>query len=113
MSNLKGFTLIEVLVVVLILAVLASLAIPRISQSATESKDAVDESNRAMLIRALEFYASNNSGAYPKDQKAFDSQILKSKRYFPHGEPACPYGKKYEYDSKAGEETITAHASGK
>ena len=108
----KGFTLIELLVVVLILAVLASLAVPRISQSSTDSKDAVDTSNRAMLIRALELYSSNNNGAYPPDQGAFNSEILSSVAYFPHGEPTCPYGNSYVYDATSGQETVTAHASG-
>ena len=112
MSNLKDFTLIELLVVVLILAVLASLAVPRISQSTTESKDAVDASNQAMLIRALELHAVGNSGAYPADQRGFDKEILKSTTYFPHGEPTCPYGNSYVYDSTSGQETVTAHTSG-
>ncbi len=112
MKNKKGFTLIEVLVVVLILAVLASLVVPRIAQSTGDAKDATDAANGAMLIRALELYARNNSGSYPAGQAAFDSGVLNSTTYFPHGAATCPYGNSYVYVATSGQETVTAHTSG-
>ena len=112
MKNKKGFTLIEVLVVVLILAVLAALVVPRIAQSTSDAKDAVDSANWAMLIRALELYATNNDGEYPADQDAFNSAILNSDTYFPHGAPTCPYGNSYVYVATSGQETVTKHTSG-
>jgi general secretion pathway protein G len=112
MESKKGFTLIEVLVVVLILAILASLVVPRIAQSTGDAKDATDAANRAMLIRALELYATNNDGSYPADQAAFNSAILNSTTYFPHGVPTCPYSNSYVYVDTLGQETVTAHTSG-
>lgn len=112
MKSTKGFTLIEVLVVVLILAVLAALVVPRIAQSTTDAKDATDAANWAMLVRALELYATNNDGAYPADQAAFDSAILNNTTYFPHGAPSCPYGNSYVYVATPGQQTVTKHASG-
>jgi len=112
MENNKGFTLIEVLVVVLILAILAALVVPRIAQSTGDAKDATDAANRAMLIRALELYATNNDGSYPADQTAFDSDVLNSTTYFPHGAPTCPYSNSYVYVATSGQETVTAHTSG-
>ncbi len=112
MKNKKGFTLIEVLVVVLILAILASLVVPRIAQSTGDAEDAIDASNWAMLIRALELYARDNSGSYPADQTAFDSDVLNSTTYFPHGAPTCPYSNSYVYVETSGQETVTAHTSG-
>ena len=112
MERKKGFTLIEVLVVVLILAVLASLVVPRIAQSTTDAKDATCASNWAMLIRALELYATNNDGSYPADQAAFNSAILNSTTYFPHGAPTCPYSNSYVYVATSGQETVTKHTSG-
>ena len=112
MESKKGFTLIEVLVVVLILAILAALVVPRIAQSTGDAKDATDAANRAMLIRALELYATNNDGSYPADQTAFNSAILNSDTYFPHGAPTCPYSNSYVYVDTSGQETVTAHTSG-
>ena len=99
----------ELLMVVLIIAVLASIVVPRMSGAAAGAKDAKCQANWANLVRALESYAGQNDGKYPKDQGAFDSGILNNKAYFPHGAPECPYDKDYTYIDTGGEETITQH----
>ena len=107
----KGFTLVELLLVVLILAVLASIVVPRLAATAADANDAACAANWANLVRALELYAVNNDGAYPADQTAFDSLILNSTTYFPHGEPICPVDSStYVYDNTSGAETVTAHS---
>ena len=107
-----GFTLVELLLVVLIIAVLASIVVPRMTGAAAEAKDSKDDANWANLIRALELYAANNDGAYPASQALFNSSILNSATYFPHGAPVCPYGNSYVYVSTSGQETVTQHTSG-
>ena len=97
---------------VLIIAVLVAIVVPRISDASQEAKVAKDDANWANLVRALEFYASNNSGSYPADQAAFNSSILNSTTYFPHGEPVCPHGNSYVYVATSGAETVTKHTSG-
>jgi type II secretion system protein G len=112
MIEKKGFTLIELLLVVAILAVLAAVVVPRLAATAERANQAACASNWANLVRALEMYAVNNEGAYPADQDAFDSLILNSTTYFPHGKPVCPYGETanpYVYDNTAGAETVVAH----
>jgi len=104
----KAFSLIEVLLVVLILAVLASIVIPRVAESAGDAKAAKCDSNRANLISALERYALDNDGTFPANQTAFDSDILNDTSYFPHGSPVCPYATAYAYDSTLN--TVTAHS---
>ncbi len=108
----KGFTLMELLMVVLIIAVLASIVVPRMSGAVATAKDAKDDANWANLIRALENYAGNNDGKYPADQAAFEADIVNNKTYFPHGAPECPYGEDYVYDATAGQETIAKHPPG-
>ena len=98
----------ELLMVVLIIAVLASIVVPRMSGAASGAKDAKCKANWANLIRALEQYAGNNDGEYPA-QTAFNSAIVDNKDYFPHGAPVCPYAKDYVYSATEGEETITQH----
>ncbi len=97
MRNTKAFTLVELLLVVLILSVLASLVIPRVAESSQSAKVAKCDSNTAALNRAIERYALNN-GAYPTDQTAFESSILNSTTYFPHGNPICPFSTTYTYN---------------
>lgn len=106
----KGFTLVELLLVVLIIAVLASIVVPRMTGAAAEAKNSKCDANWANLIRALELYAANNDGAYPANQTAFDADILNSDTYFPHGAPVCPYGSSYVYVSTSGSETVTQHS---
>ncbi len=109
MEKKHGFTLIEVLVVVIILGILATIVIPRIASSTGDAKNAKCSANWGMLIRALELYGANNDGAYPADQTAFDADILNEDIYFPHGAPTCPYGTAYTFVSTSGQETVTAH----
>lgn len=101
----KGFTLVEVLLVVLIIAVLASIVVPRIASSAEDANIAKCDANRAMLISAVERYALANQGAYP----TAIGDVLNS-TYFPHGLPVCPYGTDYAYVGDATGGTITAHS---
>jgi general secretion pathway protein G len=59
-----GFTLIELIVVMLIIALLASLAVPRYFGSVQKSKDAVLKENLTLMRDALDkFYGDNDK--YP------------------------------------------------
>ena len=62
--KLKGFTLIELIVVMLIIAMLASLAVPRYFGSVQKSKDAVLKENLTLLRDALDKYYGDND-KYP------------------------------------------------
>ena len=106
----KGFTLVELLLVVLVVAILASIVVPRMSGAAAEAQKSKCNANWANLIRTLELYAANNNGAYPANQAAFDADITNSNTYFPHGAPVCPYGSSYVYVSTSGQETVTQHS---
>lgn len=110
MTAKNGFTLIELLLVVLILAILASIVIPRVTASTADVKKAKCDTNWANLVAALELYAVKNDGAYPANQTAFNTNILNSDTYFPHGTPVCPYGTSYVYVSTPGQETVTQHS---
>lgn len=99
MNRSKAFSLIELVVVVLILAVLATIVVPRITESADGAKDSKCQTNEANLIRALELRAANNDGDYPADQTEFNSEILNSTTYFPHGAPTCENSGTYTYNS--------------
>ena len=87
----KGVTLVELLIVVFILAALAAIAIPRLSQSATTAKVEACKANIALLNSAIERYYAIN-GAFP----ATLGVVKRDKTYFPDGKPVCPItGEKY------------------
>ena len=104
----KGFPLVDVLLVVLILAVLTSLVVPRIAESTASSKQAKCDANIANLIRAIEIRAVKNDGDYSADQTEFASEVLNCTTYFPHGTPTCPYSMTYTYNTTL--KTIAYHS---
>ncbi len=60
----QGFTLIELIVVMLIIAMLATLAVPRYFGSVQKSRDAVLKENLALMRGALDKYYGDND-KYP------------------------------------------------
>jgi prepilin-type N-terminal cleavage/methylation domain-containing protein len=63
----KAFTLIELLIVVAIISILASIALPNFREAQTRSKVAVARSDLRTLSMALEEYMLDN-GAYPQSE---------------------------------------------
>jgi general secretion pathway protein G len=100
----RGFTLIEVLLVVVILAVLAAIAIPRFSSGSKQAKISACKANIANINTQLELYYANN-GSYPSDL----SEFLNNKEYFPDGPPTCPFGDAYELDENTNRVTPHNH----
>lgn len=60
----KGFTLVELIVVMAILAVLAGLAVPKFASILDTSKVKADVSNRDLVQKALDIYQADK-GVYP------------------------------------------------
>ena len=81
----SGVTLIELLIVVLILAALSAIAVPRISQSAVQAKIRSCATNIAVLNSAIERYYVTN-GDFPDDLR----DVSRDRNYFPDGPPKCP-----------------------
>lgn len=65
MHRQSGFTLVELLIVVVILGILAAVAIPQFNNSAEEARASNLQSNLAILRNSLEFYRTNHTGKYP------------------------------------------------
>lgn len=89
-TNRKGVTLIELLIVVLILAALSAIAIPRISQSAQNAKQNACNTNISVINSAIEMYAADNEGSYPTDDADMKTKVTGDTDYFPDGAPTCP-----------------------
>jgi prepilin-type N-terminal cleavage/methylation domain-containing protein len=85
MRSRKGFTLVELMIVVLILGALAAIAIPRILGGAATARANACATNIDLINSQIELYYANN-GSYPTDLPTLTGDT----DYFPDGPPVCP-----------------------
>jgi len=63
--NRKGFTLVEIMIVVAIIALLAAIAIPNLLSAKKTANMAAAKANIRALSTAAEVYATGHNGTYP------------------------------------------------
>ena len=64
-QNKNGFTLVELLIVVIILAVLAAIVVPQFGSSTEDAKISTLKANLASMRNALELYYHQHNSTYP------------------------------------------------
>ncbi len=61
----RGFTLVELLIVVIILAILAAIVVPQFSSSTADAKESALDSSLAEMRNAIELYYHQHGSVYP------------------------------------------------
>ncbi|PKK90650.1 MAG: type II secretion system protein GspG [Candidatus Wallbacteria bacterium HGW-Wallbacteria-1] len=108
-SSNRGFTLIEMLVVVVIMGILSTLVLPSVMGRTEDARTASAKTQIAMITLALDLYMADN-GTYPTTDQGLEALIRKSPLspvprswrgpYFRDGNlPMDPWGKEYFYIS--------------
>jgi prepilin-type N-terminal cleavage/methylation domain-containing protein len=64
-KNNSGFTLIEILIVVMVLGILAMVIVPQISVSTSDAKESTLQTNLFALRNAIELYYHQHNNVYP------------------------------------------------
>jgi len=64
-SVAKGFTLVEILIVVVILGILAAIVVPQFTNAANDARQGNVETQGSTLQNQLELFAAQNNGTYP------------------------------------------------
>jgi len=100
-----GFSLLELLAVVVILGIIALVIVPRISFSSVTAKENACFQNKAEINAAVERYYFEN-GSVPSALADVNTAT-----YFPDGIPVCPVsGDPYTLSGTTGR--VTGHTSG-
>ncbi len=108
MKKNKGFTLLELLVVIVILSLLAALVIPKLTGRVDEAKIDTAKVQLKELKRTLEMYKLDN-GNYPTTEQGLKALVQKPdtppepkkwRQYLDHI-PKDPWGNEYVYISPA------------
>jgi len=102
----EGFTLIEILIVVVILGILAGLIVPRIMDRPDQARVVAAKNDVHAIISALKLYRLDN-GSYPSTQQGLEALVKRPetgdipRNWKPGGYlerlPKDPWGGDYQY----------------
>jgi general secretion pathway protein G len=99
-----GFTLVEIMVVVVILGILAVLIVPRVLGRSDEARQAAAKHDIATLMQSLKLYRLDN-GRYPTNDQGLQALVTKPTsapqpdNWKPYLDkvPKDPWGNTYQY----------------
>jgi type II secretion system protein G len=68
----KGFTLVELMIVIVIIGILAAVAVPKFADMVDKSKEGATKAQLTAIRGALQVYYGDNEGKFPKTTKEQD-----------------------------------------
>ena len=80
----KGFTLIELMFVVMIIGIIAAIAVPNYIRFAKRAKEAVVHQNRHTMQQAIELFSINTLGVYPQQVDELALKALLPQASYPN-----------------------------
>jgi len=100
----RGFTLLEVMVVVVILGILAALVVPKILSRPDEARAIAARQDIASLMQALKLYRLDNH-RYPTTEQGLEALVARPASAAPNWKaggyverlPKDPWGNRYQY----------------
>lgn len=101
-NNKKGFTLVELVIVVAVMAILVAVAIPTVKSVVSSADDAVKKSNANTIESMIKLYMAENEATVSED--TIDAAVTAANLGIESGT--------YVYDDTTGSVTASATASG-
>lgn len=121
MMKMKGFTLIEIMVVVVIIGILAMVVVPSIVSRPDEARIARARQDVNSVVQALDLYRLDN-GYYPSQQQGIQALVTKPttdpvpRNWSSNGYlaklPEDPWGHAYQYRNPGQHNTIDVFSYG-
>jgi len=97
-SHGRGFTLVEILIVVVILGILAAMIIPQFASATTQSRQSVFASNLKELTKAAELFKLENN-AWPEDASSGSTPTgMENHIHAGNFESATPIGGVWDFE---------------
>jgi prepilin-type N-terminal cleavage/methylation domain-containing protein len=105
--RIKGFTLIELMIVIAIIAILAAILVPNFLRARAQGQLTACKSNMKNIGTAMEMYSSDNQGRYPTGITLITPNYLKTI-------PTCASAGNitYSYTYTTVPDSYTAYCSG-